>query len=128
VKKLQDEIAIALAGRVAERVELDSVFLGSRSDIRRAVRIASQLITEHAVKGYKYVVKHNVGFHESSISESTMRESEEEIGRVLEESDAVAEQIIRERYDLFKVIVDKLIQKQFLSRDELLEIKNSVER
>ena len=125
VNDYQSEIAVALAGRVAEREKLNEIYLGSRSDLHRAMSIATELVTKHGVSGYKHVIQQIVRYNEGALSDRGKYESELEIEKLLVRADEQANKIITENYGKFDIIVGLLMEKQVLSREELFEILNS---
>jgi cell division protease FtsH len=122
VTDLQNEIAVAIAGRVAENECLGETYLGCSSDMKRGLSIAMRLVTVHATRGYKYAIKKHFGYNESPLSEQTKREIEVEAEKYLESAEEQARKIIKDNYAKFLKIVDLLTEKKFLSREELLAV------
>ena len=124
LKDMKNEIAVALAGRVAEREILKDMFLGSRSDLRKAMKLADELVTKQGSNGYRYIVQQPARFDEVAISDKLLYEIELEIEKLLNNADKVASKVIKNNQEKFCKIVDLLMAKQVLSREELLAIKN----
>lgn len=122
LREYQSEIAVLLAGRVAEREVLKELYLGSRSDMRKAMQIALELITKQGISGYRYIVQQSSRFSESRVSNNVLYEIELEIEKLMNEADALATKIIRDNYDKFNEIIKLLQEKQVLSREELLSL------
>ena len=122
LKEKEDEIAVALAGRVAERQILNEVFLGSENDLQKAVMISYSLLTKNSTHQYKFVSRALRHFDDSDLSEQSKYELECKLEEIMDNADKVAEDIITKKRELFDRIVEELLEKQFLSRDELIEL------
>ena len=124
ISNIEKEIMVLLAGRVAERTVLEDLRLGSENDLGRAATKMMYLIATQAAYGYKYMLC-AIGNEGSSgiVSEDV----KSELGRKFEEKmmklDIEAETIIRENRTLFDSLVEELMTKRVLSREELFEIK-----
>lgn len=125
---IKSEIAVLLAGRVAERTVLGKTYLGSEADLSRAKTLAVNLLTKHAIGGYKLLMKsvpHD--FEDGNASEECQSELDREFERLMNQSDRVAEYIIRNNKEVFDEIVNALMDKQMMSRDELLAYKDKIQ-
>ena len=124
INDMKNEIAVVLAGRVAEREILKEIYLGARSDLRRALQTASDLVSKHGVYGYKHIIQ-QVRFDNVYVSEKTLYETENKVEEMLNEADKKASKVINDNKEKFNKIVDLLMTKQVLSREELLEIRDA---
>lgn len=126
VKEIENEVAVLLAGHVAERVIYGETFCGSCSDLNKAASRIHFLATQCAAYGYNSAASLiHMRYHNDIVSESVKTE----ICRTIEEKmnlfDSLAEKLIKENVKTFMNLVDKLIEKQTLSREELFEIINA---
>ena len=126
VNEAEDEIAVALAGRVAEREILKKIYMGSAFDMRKAASVAMNLVTNQVAYQYKFVLKSIGGFDDNVLSEQSKYELECKLDELLTNADKVATEIILGQKELFDKIVEKLIEKQIVSREELLKLKEEV--
>ncbi|MBQ7623719.1 MAG: AAA family ATPase [Clostridia bacterium] len=118
VAETENEIAVLLGGHVAERAALGEYYLGSRSDLGRAEYGVRRLAEREGAYGYKGIVQadHRV------LDAVLIAETDREIVDKLNELDSKAEEIIRKNRAAFNRIVDALMEKQMLTREELLDL------
>ena len=122
VSEIEDEIAIMLAGHVAERCEFDDYLVGSSSDIQHSASRLHYLFTKEPVYGYKYILD---GLGGESLSEASKSQLENEINTKLQEIDERVESLISNNYSIYKKILSALEEKFVLSREDLNELVGS---
>lgn len=117
-------ISVALAGHVAEREILGTYLLGSSNDLQKAVSVVRRMITEEGVFGYKFVEGEDSGsrFVLKTNASSEVTELQDE---VMTRLDKRVSGLIAEHRKLFDLIVDTVLERQTLSRDEILELKKN---
>ena len=120
-RQAENRIAIALAGRVAEREILGVVSMGCADDLQSAMMIAIILLQKLGAYGYEYLS----GSEDNPVPAATMEKAAE----ILNAQDGRVAAIIRENRDTVAAIADALQERGALSRDELLAFMgNGVER
>ena len=87
------------------------------------MQTSSDLVSKHGVCGYKHIIQ-QVRFDNVYVSEKTLYETENKVEEMLNEADKKASKVICDNKEKFYKIVDLLMTKQVLSREELLAIKN----
>ena len=112
LEKTENRIAIALAGRVAEREILGVVSMGCADDLQSAMMIAITLLQKLGAYGYEYLSVSEGG----PVPAATMEKAAE----ILNAQDGRIAAIIRENRDTVVAIADALQKRGALSRDELL--------
>jgi len=127
--ELMDDIAVSLGGRAAESIAFDEVTTGAQSDLQKATAIARAMVMEFGMSdviGPRVLGRHHgqvfLGrdmMEEKSYSEETAEKIDNEIRRIVEESFARAKEVINQHKDAARKIVDLLLVKETLSRDEL---------
>ncbi len=124
VKDLENSVAVFLGGHVAERVVYGEYFLGSGDDLENAESRMRFLTIAQAAYGYEAIVGMN-GCRYEMINDS---EGKSIVRRIItdkmNELDAKCEYIIRQNRKLYDEIVDRLVNNQTLTREELFEIKS----
>ncbi len=130
--ELMDDIAVSLGGRAAESIAFDEVTTGAQSDLQKATAIARAMVMEFGMSdviGPRVLGRHHgqvfLGrdmMEEKSYSEETAEKIDNEIRRIVEESFAKAKHVIIQHKDAARKIVDMLLVKETLSRDELSAI------
>lgn len=123
ISQVEEEIEVLLAGRVAERTILKDFCLGAENDLRQAAGKMMYLISNQAAYGYKFLLNSIGGrgmadFMSESVKEATAQLIDEK----LTELDTTAQSIIENHRETFDKIVAALLEKQVLSREELLSL------
>jgi cell division protease FtsH len=132
-----DEIAVLLAGHLTERKIFGQVTTGATSDLRRATSLARRLITDYGMSDNlgprTFGEKEEMIFlgreiHEQrDYSEKVAEMIDEEIASIMKEGSARANEIIeKEAYKLEK-IVEELLKKETIEKEEFEKIVDSPE-
>jgi len=126
------ELAVLLAGHAAEKNTFGEVTTGAQSDLRRATRLARSMIVEYGMSDK--MGPRTFGEREELIylgrefgeqkdySEKTSELIDEEISQVLAGAYSAAHDIINDNQEVLKQIVDKLMEKETLEKEEFEEI------
>ena len=125
VKDLEDEITVLLGGHVAERVILGEYLIGSGCDLAAAESRVRFLTTKQGAYGYESVVGSGSAHYDMFNDDNTKATVCKMITEKLNQFDLRAEEIIRQHRAAFDEIVEKLMDKQTLTREELMSIKSS---
>lgn len=132
--ELFDKICGLLGGRVAEEVTLNECTTGASNDLERATAIARQMVCELGMS-------ENLGpivfgkrsdnpflgrdFHEQrNYSENIAEAIDKEIQAIIENCYEKAKEIIENSRDKMDAVVNVLIEKETIEREEFLEIVN----
>ena len=124
----EKEIAVILCGRAAERTVLGEISLGCIDDVTQAVGRMYELIMRHGIYGYEFVINPNTRMGECYMSEETKSRMNSVFKTQMEKLDRRARDIIAENKDIFNAIVDSLMDKKILSREELFALKGEYEQ
>lgn len=125
--KREAEIVIALAGRVAEREVLGMIGLGAGNDLEKATSMVYDLCVHHGAYGYDYMLGAISKYRELIQSDRERYELGKTIAAKLREFDDRAKDIISKNRNVFDAVVNALIDKKVLTRDELLEIQTQTQ-
>lgn len=117
VSEIENEVAIMLAGHVAERYELEEYLIGSSLDMKKAMARIYYLATKEAAYGYKYIIDDSARGRD--ISAATQAELDCIVDKKISEIDIKVEKLISENYQLYREIVNALECKFVLSAEDL---------
>ena len=106
---LLEELLILMGGRAAEKTFYGCTTNGAAGDLDMARKIARQMI-------------HNWGMGERLYYEQDQKDAEMEINRLLETADRRAHQIILEQKDNNAKLAQALLEKETLSRQEVVDL------
>ncbi|MCA8993494.1 MAG: ATP-dependent zinc metalloprotease FtsH [Planctomycetaceae bacterium] len=131
-KRLETMLAVALAGRAAEKMIFDEYSAGAESDIQRATQIARRMV---GAWGMSEVIG-PVAFRESEehpflgkeiheqrkYSEQTAHTIDQEVQRILRAAQAHAVDVLEEHRKELDLLSEALLAREILSRDEMIEV------
>lgn len=136
--EFKSELAVLLAGHVAEKETYGEVTTGAQSDLRQATKLARRLITDYGMS--KNLGPRTYGEHEELIflgreiseqrdySEKVAEAIDGEVSEILSGAYEIARGIIKEEKDKLKAIVDKLLVQENLEKEEFEEIVGEKKR
>lgn len=123
LKDIEAEIAVSLAGRVAEREILGDIYMGAIPDLQKATIMAHDLLSKHGAYQYSFILKSTGHYSENPLSEQSKYEMECKFNEILKNADKKSTEIIKSNKHAFDEIVNKLVENKILSHEELLAIK-----
>jgi len=128
---LLDALAIAFGGRLAEELIFgeDKVTTGASSDIQQATALARRMVTEWGMSEklgpLRYMDNEEEVFlghsvtQRKNVSEATAQIIDEEIRRIVDESNARARRILTENLDDLHTLAKGLLEYETLTGDEI---------
>jgi cell division protease FtsH len=127
-----DRMAVMMGGRAAEELALNTVTSGAENDLKQATRLARKMVLDwgmserlgHVALGDE---RENVFLgeelgHSREYSESTAREVDEEVRRILEEAFDRAKETLKAHRTQLDRVVDALLDREMISGDEVGKI------
>ncbi|MDD5586369.1 MAG: ATP-dependent zinc metalloprotease FtsH [Alphaproteobacteria bacterium] len=129
--ELESRIAVMYGGRIAEEIVFgkDNVTTGAGNDIMQATAIARRMITEFGMSDKLGPVRYNANEQEiflghsvaqqQNVSEETARLIDEEIRRLIEESEAKARTILTEHLGDLHMVAAALLEHETLTGDDV---------
>jgi cell division protease FtsH len=129
--ELIDELAMLLGGRCAEEIVFDEPTTGAQDDIQRCTRIAKQMVTEFGMSDLgplalgqnesQPFLGRDFG-HVKDYSEVVGAKIDGEVRRLVEEAHDEAREILTKYRDKLDLMVEKLLEKESLEKEEVAEI------
>lgn len=124
------QLAMALGGRTAEKMQFDEYSAGAENDLKRATALARKMVTrwgmseklgpvaysnneEHPFLGREMAHEHR------TFSESTAQVIDEEIAKILHNAAERAEQILTENRDKLDTLAQALLEKEIIDTNEI---------
>jgi len=130
--ELNDRLAFALGGRVAEEIVFEEISTGAMDDLQKATEIARAMVSEYGMsKRLGPVSFAQNGFRGATgrllfpgerpeFSEETAKLVDEEVARLINEAHDRAEQILIADRGLLEKLSDVLIEREVIEGKELL--------
>jgi len=129
---MQEEIAVLLAGRVAEQLTLDDISTGASNDIERATKTAHSMVTRYGFSEklgpILYGQEHQEVFlgrdisSGKSFSENVAAEIDAEVRRLVEEGYADATRILTEHIDQLRLVAEALLIRETITGEEFRQL------
>ena len=130
--QFKDMLARGLGGRIAEEVVLgrDRITTGAGNDLQHAAELARDMITNQGMgqKLRDQVFHVDDGMmidrlvHERDYSDDTAKVIDQEVESLITESANRARAVIKANLDKLEVLKDRLIEKETVDADEVLEV------
>jgi cell division protease FtsH len=134
---LNSELAVLLGGRSAEEIAFGEISTGAQNDLARATDIARSMVTEFGMSDTLGAVNYN-GHKRSAFldnpfmqergnyAEDTAQKIDSEVKRILTEAHDQARRILRERRQVLDELSERLLVKEVIESDELMELMGPV--
>ncbi len=129
--ELVDQLAMLLGGRVSEEIVFNEPTTGAQDDIQRATKIARQMVTQYGMSGLGPLalgedqthpfLGRDYG-HVKDYSDHVAARIDEEIHKFVEEAREEAAEILTKYRDKLDLMVERLLEKETLEREEVAEI------
>ncbi len=129
-QELKEEITSLLAGRAAELLVLGDVSGGASNDIERASEIARKMVTRYGMSDrlgpITYGSSNDEVFlgkdfnHTQNYSEKVASEIDEEVHRIIDEAEKLADKILRENMRVLHFIADYLVKHETMDAEQFL--------
>ncbi|MER6944409.1 ATP-dependent zinc metalloprotease FtsH [Nonomuraea sp. NPDC000554] len=130
--EMMDQLAMLLGGRAAEELVFHEPTTGASNDIEKATAVARRMVTEYGMSEQLGARKFGTGQaevflgremgHERDYSEKIASTIDEEVRRMIETAHDQAWDILVEYRDVLDNLVLELMEKETLSREQVLQI------
>ncbi|PRX97850.1 ATP-dependent zinc metalloprotease FtsH [Allonocardiopsis opalescens] len=130
--EMTDQLAMLLGGRAAEELVFHEPTTGAANDIEKATALARSMITEHGMSERLGARKFGDGggepflgremSHSRDYSEEIASVIDGEVRRLIEAAHDQAWEVLVEYRDVLDDLVLRLLDKETLSKDEVLEV------
>ena len=125
VEEIHNRLAMLFGGRVAEEMFNKSVSTGASDDFARASQLARSYVAEWGFsKLGPMVVSHNRYDPNAIVSQATQREVDLEIRELIDTEMTRTRKILEENRDKMHKVVELLMLKETVDREEFLAIMN----
>lgn len=127
--QLENELAIAFGGRVAEQIIFNRISTGAANDIKQATKLANRMVRIFGMsEGLAPVSYENeddnifIGremTQAKSYSEETARQIDVEVASIIDKAYKTAKTILEDNIDILHALTDMLIEKETVMGPEL---------
>ena len=127
-EQMLDEMCATLGGRAAEKVIFDKISTGALSDLEKVTKQARAMVSVYGLNDQLG----NITYYDSSgqdaygftkpYSEETAQLIDREISKLIESQYQRAIQLIEEKKDKLTLLAKRLLEKEVIFKDDLVEI------
>ncbi len=128
--ELHDQLAVLMGGRCAEEIFVGDISSGAQQDIERATHIARSMVCEWGMSDKLGAVAYDErsesgqylgmsGYHEKKYSESTAKEIDEEVRKILDDAHQSAIDVIKKNHDKVELMTNMLIEFETLDSEDI---------
>ena len=131
--ELLDRMGVLLGGRIAEELHFKEISTGAQNDLLRATDIAERMVREYGMSDLGVVtfererrplfLETGLGYDTGrSISEETSRSIDQEVRKIIEQAQGIADRILKEHLSQMSILAQRLLEKEVVEGEELREI------
>ena len=127
--QLESELAVAFGGRVAEEIVFKRISTGAANDIKQATELANRMIRSWGMsddlgplsyaKGEEQVFLGREIAQHRDYSEATAQKIDQEINKLIKNSYASAQAVLKENLDILHKLAESLLEKETVMGKEL---------
>ncbi|HUE37566.1 MAG TPA: ATP-dependent zinc metalloprotease FtsH [Candidatus Acidoferrum sp.] len=131
-KEMLDDVAVTMAGRIAEEIVSGDISTGAAMDIQMATNMARAMVCQYGMSDKlgmvqygsddEYIFLGREMARSKNFSESTAREIDEEIKHIIDAAYKTAYDIIYSHRDKLEMIANGLLEYETLDRTQVEEI------
>ena len=131
-QEIKDHLVMLLSGRGAESIIYNELTVGAENDLERATSMARRMVTHWGMSEKLGPVSYKMSDEDPflgremqksrSFSEHTMEVIDEEVHRILAESQVAANELLLKHRDDLQAITDGLLEKEELDRYEIEDL------
>ena len=130
--QLENELAIAFGGRVAEEIIFNRISTGASNDIKQATKLANSMVRTFGMSDNLAPLSYEN--HDDNIfigremtqakaySEETARKIDSEVALIIDRAYQTAKEILEDNMDILHALTDLLIEKETILGPELDEL------
>lgn len=135
--EMEDDLAMMLAGRVAEEIKYGDVTTGASNDLERATKVAKDMVTRFGMSerlGLQTYGKRDeliflgkeLGEHEKNYSEEIAAEIDREVARIVEMAHKKATALLTKNKNKLDLIATELLTKETIEGSEFESLMEKV--
>ena len=126
-EQLMDEMCVTLGGRAAEEIVFGKISTGAQNDLERITKLAYSMVTVYGMNDKLG----NISYYDSKgsdyqfnkpYSETTAREIDEEVRKIIAEAYARTKKLLTSKKDKLAILAEQLLKKEVLFQSDLEEL------
>ncbi|CAD8208329.1 unnamed protein product [Paramecium pentaurelia] len=121
-QELLDRICCILGGRVAEEIFFGQVTTGAYDDLKKAYDVAHSIVTKFGMNENIGYIGFQEGEFQKPYSDSTNKQIDDEIRKLIEEQTQRTRQLINEKKEFVNKLASTLLEKETLDLQKIIEV------
>lgn len=130
-KEFLDDIAVSLAGQVAEKMIFDDITTGASNDLQVSTALARDMVTRYgmsdkigpiALESPQGKVLFGMGVEGKDYSDKVAAEIDAEVTRIMTEGLSQAQKILAQHKKAFEAVAKRLVETETIEREEYEKI------
>ena len=126
-EQLMDEMCVTLGGRAAEEIVFGKISTGAQNDLERITKLAYSMVTVYGMNEKLG----NISYYDSKgsdyqfnkpYSETTAREIDEEVRKIIAEAYTRTKKLLTSKKDKLTILAEQLLKKEVLFQSDLEEL------
>jgi cell division protease FtsH len=123
-EQLMDEMCVTLGGRAAEEIVFGKISTGAQNDLERITKLAYSMVTIYGMNEKLG----NISYYDSKgseyqfnkpYSETTAREIDEEVRKIIKEAYERTKKLLTSKKDKLTILAEQLLEKEVLFQSDL---------
>jgi cell division protease FtsH len=123
-EQLMDEMCVTLGGRAAEEIVFGKISTGAQNDLERITKLAYSMVTIYGMNEKLG----NISYYDSKgseyqfnkpYSETTAREIDEEVRKIIKEAYERTKKLLKSKKDKLTILAEQLLEKEVLFQSDL---------
>jgi cell division protease FtsH len=119
-----DEMCVTLGGRAAEEIVFGKISTGAQNDLERITKLAYSMVTIYGMNEKLG----NISYYDSKgseyqfnkpYSETTAREIDEEVRKIIKEAYDRTKKLLKSKQDKLTILAEQLLKKEVLFQSDL---------
>ena len=119
-----DEMCVTLGGRAAEEIVFGKISTGAQNDLERITKLAYSMVTIYGMNEKLG----NISYYDSKgseyqfnkpYSETTAREIDEEVRKIIKEAYERTKKLLKSKQDKLTILAEQLLKKEVLFQSDL---------
>jgi cell division protease FtsH len=125
-EQLMDEMCVTLGGRAAEEIVFGKISTGAQNDLERITKLAYSMVTVYGMNEKLG----NISYYDSKgsdyqfnkpYSETTAREIDEEVRKIIAEAYTRTKKLLQSKKDKLTILAEQLLEKEVLFQKSFIK-------
>lgn len=123
-KELKEKLAVLMAGFVAENIIIGDISTRASTDIEKATEIATKMVSVYGMSEFGPISLESIKSINYILSEKMVSNINDKIYQTIKEAEKEASRLIQNNQELVENLIQALIDKETVTKEEIQQIYN----